>query len=296
MSEASGAAAPEVDGLAGEEGSRAALATGEMATSLSGGVGQLLRAAREDRKMSVAEAAQALKLGPRQVEAIEAEDWAALPGNTMIRGFVRNYARLLNIDADLLMRRLDAVQLQQTAHLDVSAGTSSSLPNPAGRRVERRDYIAIMAGLLLLALAALAYFFAPLDSWQEKATALFARNTAPAPVEVSAPAPAVATAAATGESVTVVATPNATVLSEAATGGQGLKFSFARPAWVEVRDGRGQIILSELGQVGSQRTIDGQPPFSLVVGNSAYVTVEYRGKVIDLSQRSKGDVARITLE
>jgi cytoskeleton protein RodZ len=44
--------------------------------------------------------AQSLKLGPRQVAALENEDWQSLPGNTMIRGFVRNYARLLNIDVE----------------------------------------------------------------------------------------------------------------------------------------------------------------------------------------------------
>lgn len=118
--------------------------------------------------MSVTEAAQSLKLGPRQVEAIEAEDWASLPGNTMIRGFVRNYARVLGIDADLLMRGLDAAQLQRAAHLEVSAGTTASLPHSVSRRVERRDYLAVLAGLLLLGLAALAYFYIPKDLWQDK--------------------------------------------------------------------------------------------------------------------------------
>jgi cytoskeleton protein RodZ len=81
--------------------------------------------------MSLADAAQSLKLGPRQVEALEAEDWKSLPGNTMIRGFVRNYARLLNLDADALMRALDAAQLQQKAQLEASAGTTASLPHSA---------------------------------------------------------------------------------------------------------------------------------------------------------------------
>jgi cytoskeleton protein RodZ len=80
------------------------------------------------------------------VAAIEAEDWASLPGNTMIRGFVRNYARLLNVDADTLMHGLDAAQLQQTAQLEVSAGTTASLPNTSSRRVQRRDYLAVLAG------------------------------------------------------------------------------------------------------------------------------------------------------
>jgi cytoskeleton protein RodZ len=75
----------------------------------------------------VPEVAQSLKLAPRQVAAIESEDWGALPGNTMIRGFVRNYARVLNLDADALMRGLDATRMQRTLQLEASAGTSSHL-------------------------------------------------------------------------------------------------------------------------------------------------------------------------
>src|SRR5512139_3689632 len=72
------------------------------------GVGARLRVAREMRQMSVDEVAQALKLGPRQVEALESGNWQGLPGQTFVRGFVRNYARLLQIDPAPLMDHLDA--------------------------------------------------------------------------------------------------------------------------------------------------------------------------------------------
>ncbi|MEF8721150.1 MAG: helix-turn-helix transcriptional regulator [Candidatus Accumulibacter delftensis] len=130
----------------------------------AGGVGQQLRSAREARKLSVPEVAQSLKLAPRQVAAIESEDWGALPGNTMIRGFVRNYARVLNLDADALMRGLDATRMQRTLQLEASAGTSSHLPQ-AGDQAERRDYLAVVGGLVLLVLALLAYFYVPQDFW-----------------------------------------------------------------------------------------------------------------------------------
>jgi transcriptional regulator with XRE-family HTH domain len=104
----------------------------------AGGVGQQLRSAREARKLSVPEVAQSLKLAPRQVAAIESEDWGALPGNTMIRGFVRNYARVLNLDADALMRGLDATRMQRTLQLEASAGTSSHLPQAGDQAAKAR--------------------------------------------------------------------------------------------------------------------------------------------------------------
>ena len=77
----------------------------------------------------------------------------------------------------------------------------------------------------------------------------------------------------------------------------GLKFGFDPPSWVEVRDRSGQVIFSQFCSAGSQREIEGQPPFALVVGNSSHVTLLYNGKAVDLSKhRSKDDVARLTLE
>ena len=70
------------------------------------GPGAYLRAAREAAGWSLEQAAQQLKLAPRQVKALEEEDFAQLPGRTFARGFVRNYARLLHLDADELLAQL----------------------------------------------------------------------------------------------------------------------------------------------------------------------------------------------
>jgi DNA-binding XRE family transcriptional regulator len=82
-------------------------ASAETLTPLVVSVGQQLREVREARGLTVADVSKAIKLGPRQVVAIEADDWPSLPCTTIIRGFVRNYARLLELNPDLLMRALD---------------------------------------------------------------------------------------------------------------------------------------------------------------------------------------------
>ena len=51
------------------------------------GPGARLKAAREDAGLSVDQVAQQLKLAPRQVRALEEEDFAQLPGRTFARGF-----------------------------------------------------------------------------------------------------------------------------------------------------------------------------------------------------------------
>lgn len=68
--------------------------------------GLLLRQAREQAGLSIDAVAQQLKLAPRQVKALEDGDFGLLPGRTFVRGFVRNYARLLHLDIDAVLAAL----------------------------------------------------------------------------------------------------------------------------------------------------------------------------------------------
>jgi cytoskeleton protein RodZ len=276
-------------------------------------VGQQLRAAREEKNVTVVDVAKVLKLSAHQVVALEEDDWARLPGNTIIRGFVRNYARFLKLDADPLMSALSAAQEPLSPKLDLPAGTNTAMPQPG--TVERKDFATVFSGALLIVLAVLAYFFMPQDLWRSKLTELVDgikvfelftdKAGKPKPSDASVPlAPPSAITQLAAEAATLPTSPVPTVASVRAETDQvpvtdisgGLKLSFAQPSWVEIRDRSGQIIFSQLNPAGSQRDIEGQPPFALVIGNATNVTVQYKGKVIELSQRSKDDVARLNLD
>lgn len=71
------------------------------------GFGEKLKLARESLGLTPADVAAKLKLGARQIEALEAEDLAHLPGDVFARGFVRNYARLVEVDPEQLIVPVD---------------------------------------------------------------------------------------------------------------------------------------------------------------------------------------------
>ena len=276
-------------------------------------VGRQLQTARLAKGLTADEVAKALKLSPRQVVAMEDDDWSSLPCNTIIRGFVRNYARLLGLNADSLMGQLDPLTLPQGPELEVTVGTPVSMP--AEGRVDRRDFARVLSGLLVLVLAVAAYFFFPQELWLSTLSAL---KTATQPDEVvvekapaepeaakapeAAPVPAEALPAAVQPAATPAVlpapatTPSTPASTSATTSANVLKFSFAQPSWVEVRDRSGQVIFSKKNDAGTVREVEGQPPFAVVVGNAGHVTLQYKGKAVDLSKRSKEDVARLTLE
>ncbi len=65
--------------------------------------GAQLAAYRRAQGKSVEEIASLLKLTPRQILALEADNYALLPGLTIVRGFIRAYAKILNVNADTLI-------------------------------------------------------------------------------------------------------------------------------------------------------------------------------------------------
>ncbi len=68
-------------------------------------VGRLLREARESRGVELEEAADATRIRARFLELLEAGDFAAFPaGDVQIRGFLRIYARYLNVRAEEVMK------------------------------------------------------------------------------------------------------------------------------------------------------------------------------------------------
>jgi cytoskeleton protein RodZ len=150
---------------------------------LAPAVGAQLRAAREAAGLLVADVAQTLKLGSRQVEALENGDWSLLPGATFVRGFVRNYARLVGLDGAALTAQLNGVIDRPTTLRSVPSSESSPMPQAGGRR----DRNVVFVALLLLVLALVAYVALPgdLQGLRNNAQSLLdslARQETPAPV------------------------------------------------------------------------------------------------------------------
>ena len=77
-------------------------------------VGMTLREAREGMGLSVHDIANRIKFAPRQVEALEANDFENLPQTTFLRGFVRSYARVLQLDEAALISALPTDAAAQT--------------------------------------------------------------------------------------------------------------------------------------------------------------------------------------
>jgi len=72
-------------------------------------VGSVLQSARQAAGLSVADVSRQLNLANTTVSALETGDMEALPPAAFVRGYLRSYAKLLELDVDTLLGQLDRV-------------------------------------------------------------------------------------------------------------------------------------------------------------------------------------------
>lgn len=261
----------------------------------SAGAGALLRMARETRGMSVTEVAAALKLSPRQIVAIENEDFSRLSGATFIRGFVRNYAKLLKVDAAPVMAALEERQVLPQAVLTAPVDAGVRMP-VASVRHGRGYLLAMLFAMAMLAVALTLYFdWVDLGGVLRGAKSPVAASGARSEVALVVqplPQPAAEPPAADAPQPAVsLPTPGANV-----SGTQQLVFSFDGSSWVEVKEAGGRIVFSQMNARGTTQVVEGRPPFQLVVGNASNVRLQYNDQPVDLRPHTRVEVARLTLE
>lgn len=284
--------------------------------------GDQLRAARESHGLSIDTVAQHLKLAPRQVRALEDGDYAQLPGRTFIRGFARNYARLMQLDADAIVAALP--DAQQAPALDTTPLAASARAIGEIPASQRPRGIAWSRWALLLAIAALAavaalYEITRSDDSRAPDKASAVRRVPADPIgpatpigtplqnplvavdpstQPSGPSPATTTepqAAASPASSAVPASTSLPITGAQPAAEATLVITYSGPAWTEVRDANGQRLLLVTGASGAKETVSGTPPFELTLGNASNATINWRGAAFDLAPHVKGNVARVRL-
>ena len=245
--------------------------------------GQCLREAREARGLSIADVTQAIKFSQRQIEAIEQDEFAKLPGNTFVRGMVRSYAKLLHLDETPLLAMLSEHLLAGESGLQTPQDLGTELPSPRPWRI---PVIALGVALVVIALAAATYFNWP--GAPERQTS--------APDSATAAAPIAATPGATLVPVQTIGSGNLSAVAPAAPEVHELVFVFSDKSWVEVKDATEKVIFAQNNLPGTRQVISGKPPFDLIIGNASHVEVQYGDKAIDLRPYTKVEVARLKVE
>ncbi|MBI2925044.1 MAG: helix-turn-helix domain-containing protein [Verrucomicrobia bacterium] len=125
-------------------------------------VGEQLRRSREEQALSVYQVSDITKIKTEHVRALEEGDYEVFPAPVYVRGFVRTYARLLKLDAAILLAELD-VELGQTEKFRDSPHLAGQRKGPVDllmlqlSKINWRVALPLAGGVLVVAAAIFGY-------------------------------------------------------------------------------------------------------------------------------------------
>lgn len=100
-------------------------------------LGNMLREARQQMNLSLAQAEKQTRIRARYLEALEQGSYLMLPSIVHTRGFLRTYARFLGLDGDLIVARFDEIvqgaRKRGRRAIDTVALPDDELPPPIKR-------------------------------------------------------------------------------------------------------------------------------------------------------------------
>lgn len=282
-------------------------------------IGAELRRRREALSLEQADVAAQLHLPGMVVNDIESgqvEDLSSL----YRRGYIRNYARLLELDPDALLAE---------AGEDVPPELKEVLPVSRGDwRLERYLKIATYAIVTVAIIPPLVYFFIAggMRMLERDPASGESREVAGAaqPDQRETPSSPDSSGAGQGESdsssarhvsasalplkpirparevspepATVISpSPLETVEGELGAATSALEVKVLEDSWVEIHDAEGARLEYDLLRSGQTFSYEGRAPFRLLLGRSSAVRLQVNGQSITWDGHDSGDVAELAV-
>jgi cytoskeletal protein RodZ len=116
-------------------------------------LGEELKRERELREISLREISEATKISIRILEAIEKNNFQALPGGIFNRNFLRAYAEFIGLDSENVVRKYHQQFDSSEEHSEPTPGMAVALQEAAVKKSSKTLPIVLMLILLAVAVA-----------------------------------------------------------------------------------------------------------------------------------------------
>lgn len=288
-----------------------------------GAPGAQLKVQREAMGWTVEYVADQLKLAPRQIVALEEDDFAHLPNLAVVRGFVRAYAKVVKLDPAPLVAMIDIHPVASPdvalVRREVLASFSETRFPSLTQRSSRPVFWIISAVVVVIVIAAFGAYRAGLIS-----PALLTRSgkaaehaipaaggdkpgiDKPAPAAVIAPVETTLIKQSQGQgqdlaappstSVPLISVPPSSASGAPAATGNALVLNVRQDSWIEIRRAGAAPLISRLVKAGSSETFDIGAPALLIVGNPSGVSATLRGAVLELPAVAGSTTTRLSIK
>ncbi|MFC2342382.1 MAG: helix-turn-helix domain-containing protein [Negativicutes bacterium] len=251
-------------------------------------VGDILRSEREKQRLTIKDVENETSIRALYIEAIEKGDQKALPSEVYVKGFIRNYADFLHLDADALAR-----QYREEIHgIEEAAPVVAAIPVAEGgehgpfssgsdfrervQKSHRTQNILVTVGVILIAfIGSIYYFFGDEPAAKQKP------NSAASGGMIRQEPPVVRSSASSSkESVSPAAEPSmesATAAAASVNRGVEVSAKFTGRCWIQaVTDGK--VVYEGTAEPNQTLSWKGADRIAVTVGNAGAVDIVYNGR------------------
>jgi cytoskeleton protein RodZ len=273
------------------------------------GPGRDLREARESRNLTQETLAKQMHIDISLVRALEEDDYSKFAAPIFVTGHIRAYARLLGLTPEPLIeayQNLGAAApppLERVARLSHQPETATSAQVP--RWLVYVLMTSVLAMVILIWRSEATKLLAPImesplmseaispDTSSNAGTLALPAQSHGGTPQHSLSLPALEEGAShQGRAAASDTLATAPPKEQSDLPKANLLLTADKPSWVEVKDGSGNRLFYDLMVPGDKQSLDGVPPFDVLLGYAPGITVEYNGKRVDHSAYARQDMAR----
>lgn len=238
--------------------------------------GARLAAARKERGLELAAAAETIGVPRGVLSALEEDAWDRLDAPVYVRGYLRKYARLLGLDQEEVLAAYEASAAPHDPAIHAHATEG------LGTRREVR-WLFPVGGLIIVVVLILAGLWgwhrlrnrpAPVQAPAAAASAMMAHGAA----TDTSPESAAARTRSEATAATSSGMPSGTGETPSAGGGIHLQLQVLRPSWIEVYGPDNDRLYYNLAAAGTELHFDkAKGPVNVFLGNVSGVKVKVNG-------------------
>ncbi len=292
------------------------------------GPGQILSDARKNMGLTQEDVATRLNFRTKLVDEIENEVFDTRVPETFNRGYLRNYAKLVNVSQEDVMASYEQLNVAKTQASELQSFSKGTEKLAESNRIMWVSYLilAILIGSTVvwwmqnnteqnsnetIEITPSIEKLQP-DLFNETKTSSILTpaventgvdNTIEAPsapaIELSQDSSNLTTQVTQIENVQVNEEARAQIdnisVNEPEVTLTNVTFTFSGDCWVNISDATGERIAWGVKKLGYVMKISGQAPFNVTLGRPELVAINFSDEIIDMSQFNAGNIAKFTL-
>jgi len=281
--------------------------------------GEVLRKKRENIGLSIDHIANQLNLDPKLIELLEKNDYEKFNIETYLKGYLRAYAKILNLDGDMIINLYKESNPEKTPEI---------LPN-VKRKIQRNStdksvklfsyIIGITIALSILVWYQKNFLVQPSEEDLKIANIKIHENTNINGVDIdykiinhtnswqwpikkadkdyesnNSELKLVGSEKTQGK-IKNIADTNEVSAYNIQQSNDTVVLNLTGDSWIEIYDGEGSRLFYDLARGGKNYILNGNSPFDILLGAANDVSIEFNGSSVNIEPYIKFGIARFTL-